>query len=192
MEKLKSYYSKRDFSKTSEPKGTGKKKGSKPIFVVQKHDAQNLHYDFRLEIDGVLKSWAVPKGPSLDPSVKRLAILTEDHPLEYADFEGVIPEGEYGAGKILLWDRGSYINKRFQKQGDKKQNMKDSFAGGLIEVELKGKKLKGGWALKKLRGDNWLLIKMNDDAKDEKIDVLKEKPKSVKSGKKIEQIKENN
>jgi DNA ligase D-like protein (predicted 3'-phosphoesterase) len=166
MEKLESYYRKRDFAKTGEPRGSKSGRNREPIFVVQKHDARNLHYDFRLEIGGVLKSWAVPKGPSLDPSVKRLAVLTENHPLEYAKFEGTIPEGEYGAGKVSLWDRGKYFNKRLRKQGVKKLDMEGSFRDGLIEIELKGHKLKGGWALKKLQKDNWLLIKMNDDKKD--------------------------
>jgi len=162
MKKLQIYNSKRNFSKTSEPKGANKPNGPELIFVVQKHNARNLHYDFRLEIDGVLKSWAVPKGPSLDPAEKRLAILTEDHPLEYADFEGVIPAGEYGAGRVTVWDEGTYVNKRAFKEGDKKTTMPESFARGLIEVDLLGKKLKGGWALKKMQGDNWLLIKMRD------------------------------
>jgi len=189
MNKLKNYQNKRDFHKTSEPRG-GVERGSKePVFVVQKHNAQNLHYDFRLEIDGVLKSWAVPKGPSLDPSIKRLAILTEDHPLEYADFEGVIQEGEYGAGTVMVWDIGSYKNKRADKAGKNKLNIQESFGKGLIEVKLHGKKLKGGWALKKLQGNNWLLIKMNDDEKDERTDILKTNKNSVKSGKTIEQIK---
>jgi DNA ligase D-like protein (predicted 3'-phosphoesterase) len=167
MGKLKRYHSRRDFAKTSEPKGGKFQGGQKPTFVVQRHDARNLHYDFRLEIDGVLKSWAVPKKPSLDSSIKRLAILTEDHPLEYVGFEGVIPKGEYGAGKVFPWDKGTYVNKRAQKQAKEKKDMRSSFEDGLIEVELQGRRLKGGWALKKLQKNNWLLIKMNDDQKDD-------------------------
>jgi len=167
MDKLKNYQRRRDFSKTNEPRGGGRKSSKKPIFVVQKHQAQNLHYDFRFEMDGALKSWAVPKGPPTDSSQKRLAILTEDHPLEYAGFEGTIPEGEYGAGKVEIWDRGIYQNKRAEKTAGKK-SMDEAFADGLIEVELFGKKLTGGWALKKMQGKNWLLIKMRDGKENEK------------------------
>src|SRR6266545_6832263 len=121
-EQLKRYRAKRDFRKTKEPSGKGKRRRRKkrePIFVIQKHDARTLHYDFRLEVDGVLKSWAVPKGPSTDPREKRLAMPTEDHPMEYARFEGVIPEGEYGAGPVIVWDRGVYENRSVDKRGRK-------------------------------------------------------------------------
>lgn len=112
---LKEYKNKRDFEHSDEPKGNDTDGNKKPIFVIQKHDASNLHYDFRLEVEGVLKSWAVPKGPSTDPSTKRLALPTEDHPIDYRDFEGVIPEGEYGAGTVLVWDTGPYRNLRAEK-----------------------------------------------------------------------------
>ena len=118
-------------------------------FVIQKHDASSLHYDFRLEFDGVLKSWAVPKGPSTDPREKRLAIRTEDHPLEYTDFEGIIPEDEYGGGTVVVWDRGSYRNLR-ANEGEGSLDMPGSLRGGLIEIRLKGEKLKGGYALKRI------------------------------------------
>ena len=116
---LKEYHKKRDFDRTAEPFGGDRRKSDGRIFVVHKHDASNLHYDFRIEIDGVLKSWAVPKGPSTDPSDKRMAIQTEDHPLEYADFEGVIPEDQYGGGTVMVWDAGTYRNLKAEADNDK-------------------------------------------------------------------------
>ena len=133
----------------------------KPIFVVQKNYARTLHYDFRLEIDGVLKSWAVPKGPSMNPKDKRLAILVDDHDMEYADFDGEIEEGEYGAGKVEIWDKGKYSN----LQNEKKISMNESFNNGHIEIMLDGKRLNGNFAMirmKKGDGKNWLLIKMKE------------------------------
>lgn len=166
---LKSYTSKRDFKRTNEPSvaeamegkpfGLAKfRKASKlPIFVVQKHHASHLHYDFRLEVDGVLKSWAVPKGPPRKFSEKRLAVETEDHPLEYAEFEGRIPKGQYGAGIVKIWDKGTY---------ECEYSVKSALRAGQIEIILKGKKLKGKYALIRTKmGDdkkNWLLIKMKD------------------------------
>ncbi len=184
-DELKEYREKRDFSKTPEPQGGGKEPGDEPIFVVQKHDASNLHYDFRLEIDGVLKSWAVPKGPSLNPSVKRLAVPTEDHALDYADFEGVIPAGEYGAGTVLIWDIGTYRNKRAEKSDDQATLM-ESWDDGKIEVELNGEKLMGGFVLIRTEGkkdSGWLLIKMDDKYANRDIDIVEAKPKSAKSNK---------
>ncbi|MFP4515082.1 MAG: DNA polymerase ligase N-terminal domain-containing protein [Parcubacteria group bacterium] len=180
--KLKEYQNKRDFSKSSEPSGAKtKKKKYKDIFVIQKHDASNLHYDLRLEINGVLKSWAIPKGPSLDPSEKRLAVLTEDHPLDYASFEGKIPEDEYGGGTVIVWDQGRYVN-----QGD--TSMEDAFENGTIEFELKGEKLKGAFVLVKTKNKNWLLIKKKDKGADKRRKPLKTEPKSVLSNKTIEDI----
>ncbi|MBU2575928.1 DNA ligase [Patescibacteria group bacterium] len=163
---LDKYKSKRDFKKTNEPAGaralagrpsrsSKKHSTNQLIFVVQKHNASHLHYDFRLEIDGVLKSWAVPKGVSRRISDKRLAIMTEDHPLEYAFFEGKIPEGEYGAGTVKIWDKGTYKSEK---------SMKSALRSGQIEIVLHGKKLKDRYALirTKMGADskNWLMIKM--------------------------------
>ena len=161
---LKEYRAKRDFKKTPEPAPKPGKKHKQPIFVVQEHHARRLHYDFRLEADGVLKSWAVPKQPTLDPSQKRLAVHVEDHPLDYAFFQGRIPEGQYGAGDVAVWDHGTYEN--LMEQKPKPMSISQSIAAGRVEVRLHGKKLKGGFALIRLRGqdkrDNWLLIKMRD------------------------------
>lgn len=164
---IEGYRKKRDFGKTTEPSGgeSGGMRRKKPIFVVQKHASRALHYDFRLEVEGVLKSWAVPKGPSTDPKDKRLAVPTEDHPLEYAGFEGVIPEGEYGAGTVMVWDTGTYENLRAAKEGDG-ASMERSISDGKIEVALDGNKLRGGYAfIRTGKGEKarWLLIKMRDD-----------------------------
>lgn len=190
----KDYTSKRDFTKTKEPKTDSKKKqGKKPIFVIQKHDATNLHYDFRLEIDDTLKSWAVPKGPSTDPSVKRMAVPTEDHPIDYAWFEGTIPEGEYGGGTVMIWDRGTIKNLKKDDDG-KEISMKDSYEMGTVEVELHGEKLKGGYALIEMKGGNmkgkWLLTKMNDDEADARRNPVSTEPDSVVSGRSLEEIEE--
>ncbi|GEO10838.1 DNA polymerase ligase N-terminal domain-containing protein [Segetibacter aerophilus] len=164
---LATYNTKRDFKQTSEP--SGKKNNSKDdtlAFVVQRHKASHLHYDFRLEMDGVLKSWAVPKGPSLNPHDKRLAMMVEDHPYDYKDFAGVIPEGNYGAGIVEIWDSGTYT--AIQDKGSSKENEKLLKAGleaGNLKFVLHGKKLKGEFALVRLKGSNsnsWLLIKHND------------------------------
>jgi bifunctional non-homologous end joining protein LigD len=156
---LADYRRKRDFSKTPEPQPKSGKPHKHPIFVVQEHHARRLHYDLRLEADGVLKSWAVTKVPTMDPAVRRLAVRTDDHPLEYANFEGDIPEGQYGAGHVQIWDRGTYENLSAKP-------LSDALKAGKIEVELHGKKLKGKFALIRMRNggrrENWLLIKMKD------------------------------
>src|SRR3977135_2476327 len=161
MAALAEYQHKRDFTKTPEPRPRIKKSPRQPIFVVQEHHARRLHYDFRLEADGVLKSWAVPKQPTLDPSQKRLAVHVEDHPLDYAFFQGRIPEGQYGAGDVAVWDHGTYEN--LMEQKPKPMSISQGIAAGRVEVFLHGKKLKGGFALIHLRSqdqkDNWLLIK---------------------------------
>ncbi len=141
---LGEYQAKRDFGKTSEPSG-GKQAAGKSRFVVQKHQARNLHYDFRLEMEGVLKSWAVPKGVPLEPGVRRLAVQVEDHPVEYIDFAGRIPEGEYGAGTVEIWDKGEFTL--------------DRKAPDQLEITLNGAKLSGGYVLVHTDGKNWLLIK---------------------------------
>ena len=186
---LDKYNTKRDFSKTGEPRGR-KGRGSKWRYSFQKHAASTLHYDLRLEVDGVLKSWAVPKGPSTDPGVKRLAIQTEDHPVDYIDFEGVIPEGEYGAGKVIVWDLGTYRN--INQKEDGLRSMEDSLDEGHCLVELNGEKLKGGYALQRIdrKKGHWLLIKMDDDHADARRNPVSTQPKSVKSGKKVEEITE--
>ena len=182
--KLQSYRAKRDFSKTSEPAGRGVGGGSR--FVVHKHSATADHYDLRLELDGVLKSWAVPKGPSLNPADKRFAVATEDHPIEYLDFEGVIPAGEYGGGPMIVWDTGEWA-----PMGDAAQDI----AKGSFKFRLAGQKLKGGWMLTRLKpkpDDNgkvgWLLFKEHDPAMSTEVDILAQRPESVKSGRRIEEL----
>jgi len=186
---LQAYQGKRDFRRTPEPTGGARRTSREPIFVVQKHDASRLHYDFRLEVDGVLKSWAVPKGPSLDPREKRLAVPTEDHPLEYAAFEGVIPAGEYGAGTVLVWDTGPYRNLT-EKKGIP-MSMAEAVAHGHLKVWLRGRKLKGGYALTRCKtgsDDSWLLVKADDDDADAGRDPGATEPASVLSGRTLEEI----
>jgi bifunctional non-homologous end joining protein LigD len=179
---LKTYRAKRDFSRTPEPAEGGTRSDKSLSFVIQKHDARALHYDFRLELQGALKSWAVPKGPSLDPSVKRMGMRVEDHPISYAGFEGSIPAKQYGAGDVIVWDRGLW-----KPYGDPAEGLRR----GKLKFELHGEKLKGGWTLVRMhgRGDEgrepWLLIKEHDEyARPEKeYDVAQALPNSVLSGK---------
>ena len=163
---LAAYKKKRSFGKTPEPKGViRKKRGTMLHFVVQKHDASHLHYDFRLELDGVLKSWAVPKGPSMNPADKRLAMETEDHPMDYIDFEGEIPEGNYGAGDVIVWDTGVYTSLETTDAEVGRKKLKSGYRKGEMKFVLLGKKLKGGFVLIKLRkaeSNAWLLIKEKD------------------------------
>jgi len=169
MEPLKEYQQKGRFTKTTEPAPQKKSSRSGKLFVVQKHRASHLHYDLRLEIDGVLKSWAVPKGPSLDPAVRRLAMAVEDHPIDYADFEGIIPEGEYGGGTVMVWDRGTYIPE---------SQMTSDFGRGELKFTLQGVKLKGSWVLVRTKGRQWLLIKHRDQYAST-ADITLSDPRSV-------------
>jgi bifunctional non-homologous end joining protein LigD len=186
MMALETYTKKRNFNKTPEP--AGKKKTSKQelIFVIQQHDASHLHYDFRLEMEGVLKSWAVPKGPSVNPEDKRLAMMVEDHPFDYKDFEGTIPEGNYGAGNVIVWDNGTYHAIGTEDKSESEKKLLAGLKKGHISFILKGKKLKGEYSLIRIHGDKkntWLLIK-KDDHYAGKMDVLK-KDRSVISRKKL-------
>ncbi len=175
---LEEYKKKRDFKKTPEPQGgTSSSRGSRQ-FVIQKHDASHLHYDFRIEVDGVLKSWAVPKGLSLDPKTKRLAMQTEDHPLDYADFEGVIPQG-YGAGTVMVWDYGTY---------HAEHDIKKALADGKVTVELKGKKVEGAYHLVHTDGRRWLLFKSDDEHADARRKPTSTQNRSAKTGRTMEQI----
>jgi bifunctional non-homologous end joining protein LigD len=185
---LAAYRAKRNFSATPEPKGRKSAK-SGASFVVQKHDATRLHYDFRLELDGALKSWAVTRGPSLVPGEKRLAVHVEDHPLEYGDFEGTIPKGEYGGGTVIVWDRGAWT-----PLGDARKG----YAKGHLEFELHGEKLHGRWHLVKMHGkpsekrENWLLIKAEDEyaQSDSAPDILEARPDSVKTHRNLAEVAE--
>src|ERR671939_25260 len=193
MEILEKYNKKRDFARTPEPIGRNTKENTKRKelrFAVQKHDATKLHYDFRLETkkEGVLKSWAVPKGVSLDPTVKRLAVLTEDHPVDYLLFEGIIPEGSYGAGTVIVWDTGTYTSQ---------QEISDQFKNGKITFVLSGRKVKGRFSLVRTSRENqWLLIKGNDEFESEsKDDLTITRPESVLTGRNnqdLENSKGNN
>jgi bifunctional non-homologous end joining protein LigD len=184
---LGKYHAKRDFKATPEPRGALRKLrktgGGELSFVVQKHQASHLHYDFRLEWSGVLVSWAVPKGPSLNPAVKRLAMAVEDHPLEYGGFEGIIPEGQYGGGTVMVWDRGTWEPEI--------EDVDAALRDGELKFTLKGNKLKGSWVLVRTKGPGaraqWLLIK-HKDRYASTADVVTEKPRSVVSKKLMAQI----
>ena len=186
-ELLKKYRQMRDFGDTPEPSGGKPKRAKLPIFVIQKHHATQLHYDFRLEMEGVLKSWAVPKGPSYDPTVKRLAMMTEDHPYDYAGFEGVIPEGNYGAGNVIIWDNGMW---QFIEPGD---DPVKALNQGKLTFRLFGKKMFGEWALVKIRGrspkgNEWLLLKHRDQYANADVDVTEVAPRSIISNLDVDEI----
>jgi bifunctional non-homologous end joining protein LigD len=172
--RLAEYNRKRRFDVTPEPPGrAGKKRGPALQFVVQKHRASHLHYDFRIEHQGVMLSWAVAKGPSLDPSVRRLAMMTEPHPMDYNAFEGVIPEGEYGGGTVMIWDRGTWE--------PESPDVDRALAKGDLKMRLHGKKLKGSWVLVRMRDRQWLLIKHRDAHASAEVDLTLTKAKSVVS-----------
>src|SRR6186713_2388073 len=187
---LEKYRAKRDFTKTKEPSGARKVLPAEHRrFVVQKHAASHLHWDFRLELNGVFKSWAVTKGPSVDPADKRLAVEVEDHPLDYGDFEGTIPKGEYGGGTVQLWDRGLWA-----PEGD--ASAEQQLRKGELKFVMEGQRMHGSWVLVRMKGDryggkrnNWLLIKQRDAAAVEgKTDALMEEDRSVASGRKMADI----
>jgi bifunctional non-homologous end joining protein LigD len=189
---IKEYNRKRDFNVTAEPKGEVKKnKVKQPVFVIQKHDASRLHYDLRLEVEGVMASWAVPKGPSMVKGERHLAVHVEDHPIDYNTFEGNIPEGEYGGGSVIVWDRGTYENIRENKPRNKK-TMRQSIAEGKVEFLLHGKKLQGAFVLIRTdeAKDQWILMKMDDEDALEDGDIREERPESVISGKTVEEVAE--
>ena len=176
-ERLDRYREMRDFSITPEPRGKKTVARKKALrYYIQRHAATRLHYDFRLELEGVLKSWAVPKGPSLDPADKRLAVQTEDHPLDYGEFEGVIPEKQYGAGEVLLWDRGTWT--------PEERDPLEALRKGRLHFRLDGEKLHGSWILTRTRGaedkPQWLLIKRNDEFAQRDVDITRERPEGVK------------
>ena len=193
MAALTDYKKKRRFGKTPEPGPEKKRTRSGRLFVVQKHRATRLHYDFRLEVDGVLKSWAVPKGPSLDPTVKRLAMQVEDHPVDYAKFEGVIPEGEYGGGTVMVWDYGTY-------EPENTTDVSAAIRKGELKFTLHGQKLKGSWVLVRTgggagagadgRGCSWLLIKHRDDWAGD-VDVTEIAPASILTRRTLAEIAED-
>ena len=195
MAGLQTYRAKRNFGVTAEPRGhVARRKAARLRFVIQRHAATRLHYDFRLELEGVYKSWAITKVPSLDPATKRLAVEVEDHPLEYGTFEGTIPKGQYGGGTVQLWDRGNWK--------PKSENPKADLAKGMLKFELGGKRMHGSWALIRMRDEprrggreprhNWLLIKERDEAAQPgDPEALASEDTSVKSGRTLEQIASN-
>jgi bifunctional non-homologous end joining protein LigD len=193
-EQLTEYRRKRDFAKTAEPEGGGKRasKAKQLQFVIQKHAATRLHFDLRLELDGVMKSWAVPKGPSADPSIKRLSMQVEDHPIEYNAFEGTIPKGEYGGGTVMLWDTGWYE----PEKGEGEDGVREGYKKGDLKVIFHGKRMKGSWVLVRTRGwgggsgdkPSWLLIKHRDKFVEPGDTLVEKHTKSVVTKRTMEQI----
>ncbi|MHA6801514.1 DNA polymerase ligase N-terminal domain-containing protein [Bounagaea algeriensis] len=189
-DKLSTYRSKRDLNASGEPSGGAPGEGAR--FVVQRHEASSVHFDFRLEAEGVLKSWAIPKGPSLDPQQKRLASPTEDHPLDYAEFEGSIPEGSYGAGTVIVWDTGTYRN--LSSHRGSTVDVAEALDNGHVKVWLDGEKLRGGYALTRtrMRGrESWLLVKTDDEHADRRRNPVRTQPKSVLTGRRNADVSED-
>jgi len=189
---LAEYRRKRDFGRTAEPRGGRRRAARKLQYVIQKHAASHLHYDLRLELDGVMKSWAVPKGPSLDPSVKRLAMEVEDHPIEYNQFEGTIPKGEYGGGTVMVWDRGTYTYGG-EDDAEPVEALRRGYQKGDFKFRLDGDRLKGSWVLVRTRrGDprrpQWLLIKHRDDSAEPGSEVVEEYQTSAATGRTMDEI----
>ncbi|MGH6897257.1 MAG: DNA polymerase ligase N-terminal domain-containing protein [Geminicoccaceae bacterium] len=188
-DRLEAYRARRRSGRSPEPKGQRRAARKPPMFVVQEHQASTHHFDFRIEVDGVLRSWAVPKGPSTDPRDKRLAVVVEDHPLDYAEFEGAIPEREYGGGAVIVWDRGTYDN--LTAKDGRLQPVADALEDGHLIIALHGQKLSGGYALQRIGGGEqtrWLLIKTRDDEADARRRPTSTQPRSVLSGRTVRQV----
>ena len=187
---LAAYHAKRDFERTAEPEGRAARSNRNSLrFVIQKHAASHLHFDLRLELDGVMKSWAVPKGPSYDPAVKRLAMEVEDHPIEYNDFEGTIPKGQYGGGTVMIWDRGVYG----PESGDGEAAVRAGYERGDLKVIMEGQRMHGGWVLVRTRRDDrgraqWLLIKHRDGLAMDGFDIVANANSSILTGRTMDEI----
>ncbi|GHE85058.1 3'-phosphoesterase [Streptomyces spiralis] len=197
-ERLREYRGKRDFERTREPSGQGPSGGAEPRFVVQIHDARRMHFDFRLQVDDVLRSWSVPRGPSDDPHDKRLAVPTEDHPLEYEDFEGVIPKGEYGGGTVIVWDRGTYEPLSHDRRG-RPVDFAESLERGHATFRLRGSKLHGEYALTRFRGgrddaeeEAWLLVKKGGGRSSGHGTPDPRRARSVRTGRTLAQVAAEN
>ncbi|WP_461087300.1 DNA polymerase ligase N-terminal domain-containing protein [Streptomyces deserti] len=190
-DRLREYRGKRDFDRTGEPRGRGTASGAGPRFVVQIHDASTLHFDFRLQVDDVLRSWSVPKGPSADPKDKRLAVPTEDHPLEYEEFEGVIASGEYGGGTVIVWDHGTYEPLSHDREG-RPVDFGESLERGHARFRLRGSKLRGEYALTRFRSgrddEAWLLVKTAEGGSRGHGTPDPRRARSVKSGRTLAQV----
>jgi DNA ligase D-like protein (predicted 3'-phosphoesterase) len=191
---LREYRERRDVDATPEPAGEVRPPSERPLLVVQQHDASSMHFDVRVETDGVLASWAVPKGPSTDPRDKRLAVRTEDHPLDYADFEGAIAEDEYGGGKVIVWDLGPYRNVTTDDDGEEVP-VPDAIENGYLEIQVEGEKLQGRFRFvhARLQGDpkNWLLMKVDDEHADARRNPVSTQPRSVLSDRKVDEVEDD-